>query len=115
MYELKFFDNECSSENFVLANDKSDIKIQFNLNLLSEYDILSKMLDLKTTRLIQFKEILDKKVSLYSKYIEYDEKIEKNYYIFLEKNRLLNEAIYNRNIINNIIKKRDEKYIVPVV
>ena len=114
MFDLKFFDNECDSENFILVNDELDIKIQFNLNLISEYDILSKMLDLETDRLIQFKNIIDSKVLLYSKFIKYDKLIEDNYYVFLEKNRLLNEAIYSKNIIDNIITKREEKYIVPV-
>jgi hypothetical protein len=33
----------------------------------------------------------------------------------LRKSRTLTELLYNKNIIENILKKRDEKYIVPVL
>jgi len=72
------------------------------------------MLDLKTNRLIQLKNILNKKILANSKFAKYDKNVEKNYYVFLKKNRFLNEAIYNKNIINNILEKRNEKYLVPV-
>ncbi len=115
MFQLKFFDNECKNENFILVNNKNEIKANFKLNLISEYFILSKMLDLDNSRLSKIKKSVDKKVLEYSDFIKYDKKIESSYYTFLEKNRLLNEFIYNRNIIDNIIKKRSEKYVVPVL
>ena len=114
-YEIKFFDNDCDKSNFILVNDKSEIKISFKLNLITEFNILSKLLDIKTTRLVQLKNTLNKKIVYYSDYKKYDKDIEENYYVFLVKNRLLNESIYNRNLIDNIITKREEKYSVPVI
>ena len=58
MFELKFFDNDCTNENFILVNDKEDIKSHFTLNIVSEYNAFSKLLDLKTTRLVQLKNVL---------------------------------------------------------
>ena len=115
MFELKFFDNDCKNENFILVNKENEIKSHFKLNIVSEYDALSKLLDLKTTRLTQFKTVLNKKIKTYSKYEKYDRKIEKNFYVFLGKNRVLQEIIYNRNLIESILEKRNEKYIVPII
>ena len=115
MFDLKFFGTNCDNDNFILVNDKNEIKYQFKLNVITEYEALSSLLDLKSTRLVQFKNILNNKISKYHKYVRYDNIIEPNYYTFLEKNRILNESIYNRNLLSNILVKRDEKYIVPVL
>ncbi|MCD5385396.1 M23 family metallopeptidase, partial [Candidatus Gracilibacteria bacterium] len=79
-----------------------------------EYDVLSNLLDMKTDRLIKFKDILQSRVNKYSKYSKYNRDIDKNNYKYLRNNRLLKEAIYNLNLINNIIEKRSEKYLVPL-
>ncbi|MFK7779528.1 MAG: M23 family metallopeptidase [Candidatus Gracilibacteria bacterium] len=115
MFDLKFFDNNCTNSNFILVDENSEIKSKFTLNLVKENDLLSKLFDLKTTRLVQLKNILDKKVLTNSKYDKYDKEVEENYYTYLEKNRSLKEAIYSLGIITNIIEKRQEKYIVPVL
>jgi hypothetical protein len=115
MFDLKFFDNKCNSEEFILINSKDEIKSKFNLKLVTKYSILDKMLDFKTDYLVKLKNILEEKKSKYSKYEIYDRKIESNYYLYLEKNRILNETEYNLNIINNIINGRNEKYIVPLL
>ena len=60
------------------------------------------------------KNILNKKIVYYSDYTKYTKDIEENYYVYLVKNRILNEAIYNRNLIDNILKHRAEKYSIPV-
>jgi len=85
------------------------------LNLIKQYNVLSKLYDTKTERLIELKTILEKKIFLYSKYDKYNKHVENNYYVYLEKNRILRETIYNRDILENIIKNRNEKYIVPVI
>jgi len=115
IFDLKFFDNECVSEELFLVNEKNEVSYRFNLKLVNEYWILSKMLDLNTTHLNKLIGVLDEKISKYSKYLKYDNDIEKNYYIFLKNQRVLNEAIYNKNIIERIIKARWKKYIVPIV
>jgi hypothetical protein len=114
LFDLKFFDNKCNNNNFILLDEKSEIILKFSLNIVKNYDIFSKLYDIETSHLIQLKNMLDNKISLYSKYEKYDNSIVENYYIYLEKNRILNEAIYNQAIISNIIEKRKEKYIVPV-
>lgn len=114
LFDLKFFDNKCNDNNFALLDENSETTLKFTLNIVKNYDIFSKLYDIETPRLIQLKNILDDKISLYSKYEKYDNTVIENYYIYLEKNRILNEAIYNQAIINNIIEKRKEKYLVPV-
>lgn len=114
MFDLKFFDNKCEKENFVLVDSNDEVKLNFKLNLLSEYDIYTKLLDLDSDKLARLKQILNKKIQSYKQFQKYDSTIEKNYYIFLEKNRILSETIYNRDLIDKILEKRSEKYIVPV-
>jgi hypothetical protein len=114
MFDLKILDNKCSSNKFILSNDKREVKAFFRLNLITEFDILSKFIDLDTKTLVRFKNSLDKKIVLYSSYSEYNKQVEENYYTFLKKKRLLNQSIYTKGLIDNIIKSRDEKYIVPV-
>ena len=114
MYDIKFFDNECDKPNFVLVNDESEIKTFFKLNLITEFDLLSNLLDVKSTRLVQLKNILNKKILYYSDYQKYDKNIEENYYVYIVKNRILKESIYNRNLIDKILKQREEKYAIPV-
>jgi hypothetical protein len=97
-----------------LVNEKNEIEKSFTLNIVKEYNALSNLLDMKTSKLVSFQNTLNKKVNLYSKFEEYNPVIEENYYKFLEKNRILNESIYNADLVNNIIKKRNEKYIIPV-
>lgn len=114
MFDLKFFDNDCNSEKFNLTNDKNEIASSFKLKFVTEYWALSKMLDLNNARLIQLKNVLNKKILSYSKYEKYNRNIENNYYIFLENNRILDETIYNLNFINNILSFRDKKYAIAV-
>ena len=114
MFDLKFFDNDCENQNFVLVDSKNEIKASFKLNLLTEYKIISKMLDLPTDELSHLKLGLNRKIELLSKYTTYDEAVNKDYYDFLQKNRALKEWTYTLNIIKNILTKRSEKYIVPV-
>lgn len=114
LFEIKFFNNKCDNNNLVLVNEKNEIEKSFTLNIVKEYNALSNLLDMKTSKLVSFQNTLNKKVKLYSKFEEYNPVIEENYYKFLEKNRILNESIYNADLVNNIIKKRNEKYIIPV-
>lgn len=114
MFDVKFFDNKCNNKNFILVNNKNEIITQFNLNFITEVEIYSKMLDLSDIRLTQFLNVLNKKINEYNKYSVYNQKIENNYYVFLEKNRILDETIYKRDLINNILEKRKNKYIIAV-
>ncbi|MDP2089992.1 MAG: M23 family metallopeptidase [Candidatus Gracilibacteria bacterium] len=114
MFDLKFLDNKCKNNNFVLVDEKNIIKLQFTINIISEYNILSVMLDLKDEQLSRFQASLNRKINSLSKFSSYDKSIEENYYIYLSNNRSLQEAIYNQGVVSNIISKRSQKYIVPV-
>ncbi|MDP3380682.1 MAG: hypothetical protein Q8S84_04080 [bacterium] len=93
---MKFLDNKCKNNNFVLVDEKNIIKLQFTINIISEYNILSVMLDLKDEQLSRFQASLNRKINSLSKFSSYDKSIEENYYIYLSNNRSLQEAIYNQ-------------------
>lgn len=115
VFDLKFFDSSCEDDNFALVNKTWEEIFNFELNVVSEYTILSTLLDLSTDKLEQLYKVLDDKVIKYSDYVKYDPNSDINYYDFLLKNRALNEALYNKNIVKNILEKRSEKYIIPVL
>lgn len=114
MFEIKFFDNKCSSESFVLVNENNEIMSRFQLQMVTEYGALSKMLDLDTPYLQNLEAVLDEKIEKFTSFSKYDRSIEPNYYNYLKWNRVLAETQYNKSLIQNIIAKRDEKYAVPV-
>ena len=114
LFEIKYFNNSCDDDELILVDEKWNIVYKFSFNIVKEYDVLSNLLDMKTDRLIKFKDILQSRVNKYSKYSKYNRDIDKNNYKYLRNNRLLKEAIYNLNLINNIIEKRSEKYLVPL-
>ncbi len=114
LYEIKFFNNNCESNDLILVNENNEIENKFSINIVKEYNALSNLLDIKTDKLLEYKKILENKVKLYSWYLKYNPIIEKNYYKYLHRNRLYKESIYNLNLLNNIIEKRSEKYLVPL-
>ena len=115
LFELKIFENKCNWKNFKLISDNGKEKINFNLKLINEYDLYSNFIDIKSNYLLDINKKINKKIEKNSKFIKYNEKIEKNYFSFLKKNRKLNEFIYNKNLIENILEKRWEKYLVPIL
>lgn len=104
LFELKVFNKDCNSNNFYLINNKNEKIFDFKLNLISNYDLISKLIDLKYTHLVRLKNNLDKKISNFSK----------DNSNILDKSRKLDEMIYNRDIINGIIEKRKNKYLIPI-
>ncbi len=115
MFDIKFFNNKCDDSNLTLINDIWEVEKQFKLNIVREYNALYNLLDVKTPNLLSFYEILRKKGDLYKDYDKYNPEIEKNYYKFLKKNRILKESLYNEKLVKNILDKRNEKYLVPLL
>ncbi len=114
MFDLKLFWDKCDNNNFILVDDKDEIVSRFSFNLIKEYDLLSNLLDLSTPELFNLKNALDSKYDSYLQYKDYDKQRDLDFYVFLKNNRIYNEAYYNKHILDNIIEKRNEKYIVPV-
>lgn len=104
LFELKVFDKECKSKNFYLSNSKNENIFSFELNIISNFDLLSILIDLDDKTLIRIKNNLDKKIKNFS--IGNTNK--------LDKTRSLNEMVYNRDIVNYIIEQRKSKYIIPI-
>ncbi|MBW7954633.1 M23 family metallopeptidase [Candidatus Gracilibacteria bacterium] len=115
IFLLNFLDDKCSNNNFYLKDKENNIisNTSFELNLINDFDLYNKYTDYSTKDLEKILFELDKKqdsLKLYSKV-----KINSLNINFLKKNRLYLEYIYNINIIKNIIKKREDKYLIPVV
>ncbi len=112
-FKLSFLE-KCSDKNFTLTDYRNKIKLDLKLNFISEYRLLSVFLDINTKHLVRLKNALNKKIENYSKYRVYNRNIEKDYTVFLKKNKVLKETQYFKQTIDNIIRARDEKYMVPV-
>lgn len=115
IFLLNFLDDKCSNNNFYLKDKENNIisNTNFELNLINDFDLYNKYSDYSTKDLEKILFELDKKqdsLKLYSKV-----KINSLNINFLKKNRLYLEYVYNINIIKNIIKKREDKYLIPVV
>ena len=115
LFDLKVLDNNCRDRYVFLKDDTGEVIAQVKLNIKSEYRLLSGFLDYSTPKLETFRNALDNRVLELWKYREYSKDLWIDYYAFLEKNRVLQEVVYTRNIIHSILEGRALKYSIPVV
>lgn len=114
-FNIKYFNNNCN-DNFVYLKDlENNNVLTIKFNIISEYKFYSTFLDYKTSKLEKIYNALESKkntLTIYSQ--EYKNNIHKSYYDYLINNRVLNELIYNINIVKNILDSRLLKYLIPV-
>ena len=67
LFEINFSESKCLNKNISLIDNKNNLLYTTNFNILSDYDIYSKLLDYKTEKLLLLKYRLDKKLSKYLK------------------------------------------------
>lgn len=113
IFDLKILDNNCNDNVFYLENKNKERIFDFNFNIISEYRLYSELLDNETKKLEEVKWLLDQRKQTLLKYNEY-KNLNISYNEFLKKNRLLNEVVYNSNIIKLILDWRNKKYLIPV-
>lgn len=114
LFELNVLSNDCENENFVLVNENNEEKYSLKFNIISDLKIISKIIDLKTEYINTIQEESTKKTQNYSIYKNYNKDIESNYLKYYKNNRIYKESLYTKNIIDNILQKRKEKYLIPV-
>ena len=114
LFEIELLDGSCVDKNISLVNDKNELLYTNYFNVLSEYEIYSKLLDYSTKRLLLLKSNLNNKIDKYLKYWEFSKELNIDYFWYLKKKRILYELKYNQEIVDNIVKWRDKKYIIPV-
>ena len=115
LFEVKFLKNKCLDKKISFVNTKNKSVYSSSINVLSEYDIYSKLLDYDTGKLLILKNNLEEKLKKYLIYEKIPKKIDSKYFWFIKKNRKLNELKYNYEIVNNILKWRESKYTIPVI
>ena len=114
LYEVKFLDSKCYSKRISLLDENNEEILSHKFKVLSAYDIYSQILDYDDATLEKLLWQLEKQISKFSKYYSYKKDSGIAYNSFLKKNRKLEELIYNRNIIYDVLEKRKQKYLVPI-
>lgn len=114
VFDLKLVDKTCDKSRidvyFYLWN--SFIKTRFNL--ITTKDYFNQFLDLNDSSLEKVILKLNKNITKLKKYEDYTLNSGIDYLDFLKKNRQLEEIKYTKNLIENILLKRKEKYKIPV-
>jgi len=114
-FTVKVFDNYCDVSSLFLTNEENVDILSFKMNLISEYSIYSLLIDYNTEKLTKLDKSLELKKNKYIKYnVKYNKSNFKSYYDYLINNRLLNEILYNSNVVKNILESRKQKYLIPV-
>ncbi|QFR39713.1 M23 family metallopeptidase [Candidatus Gracilibacteria bacterium 28_42_T64] len=115
LFELQYLDNTCRDNKISFRDEENEIIFMTSLNIHSELSIYQKLLDLNDEKLQAFHSILKNKINIFSQYKTYSKDLGISHYSFLKKKRTLKELIYTYSVVNNIVEKRTEKYIVPIV
>ena len=111
VFELKYFADLNCDDTMIYLNDGEENFYYFNVNILSESQVISKFIDYNDTILSDSFESLESKIKRFLKYEDISTTSSSS---FIAKNRTLKELEYTKEIVGNIITKRSEKYSVPV-
>lgn len=114
-FSLKILDKNCYNENFYLSDEKWNIltNTYFKLNLIKDFDLYNRFTDCNDDLLSKLnKKFLSEKnkfqlfASINNSNLNFD---------FIKKSRYYNEVEYNNEKIEEIIIKRQNKYLVPIL
>lgn len=115
--DLYFFEfsviKNCLDWNFYLKDDKNVLyQTKFKINLFSKFKLIDIFTDYSTSSLLNLQEKINSQKSkfLFASVDNLDKNID-----FIQKLRYLKELEYKENIINHIIEKRKDKYVIPVL
>lgn len=112
-FEFKVIKN-CLNKNFYLKNDnKILIQTRFEVNLFTKWKIVDTLTDYTTVLLLKLQKKIALEKNRFSLFASIDN-TNKNI-DFIQKARYLKELEYKEEIINHIIKKRQDKYNIPVL
>lgn len=107
-FDLKYF-SDCNDGNIKLVNDKWETIYVGELEIMTEYHLYDKFIDYNSENLQNIQLYLSNKI------IELKNKKVSNNVLLREKEkRELKEAIFIQKFLENILKQRAEKYLVPV-
>ncbi len=115
LYEFKINDKNCTNSEFYIQTWSWIIyNSNFKLNLISNFNILSVFIDYSSWELQNFKKTLDLQNSKLNIFTNFSWSVENDNYWFLKKKRLFEELKYKTYIVEDILNKRKNKYIIPV-
>jgi len=84
------------------------------LNIENKNKIFELLIDYSSDDLNLLKLKLENKIKKYSIYNDFKKTSKINYFNLLKRKRLLNELIYKKDILVNILNRRMYKYANPV-
>lgn len=114
VFNIKYLKNECKDYRIILINNLWYVWYNFRLNFIKKIDLYKRFIDYSDKDLKHISMYYYNKIKSIKKYNRFNFKIEKNYYKYLIKNKLLKEYMYNFQLIKDILIKRKSKYQIPV-
>lgn len=109
LFKVKYLDDNCSNSNISLINEKEEIIRTEKINIFSKSKIYNIFLDYKTSDLKEFNKTLNNKLR---KLLENKSKKPK---LKIKIERKIKEINYIKWIIEHILLKREENYVMPVL
>jgi len=107
--------NDCKNGNIVVSIDGEVYgKSVGQLELVSDYDLISRFIDYSSDDLRAIENTLKSKVEKNSIYKNYNGEDFIKYYSLLSGQRLYKEDLYTLRIVEKILTSREQKYISPV-
>jgi len=114
-FSLKYLDNKCGNKNIILKYDGSYLlNTASKLNIVRKGDIFSLLTDYPTNNLQKLSRSLKKNIKKYGLYEKLNSKEVGKYVKYIKRQRKFKESIYQSDILNDILKGRNKKYVSPI-
>ena len=107
-FELKYF-NECGDKKISIINENKTELYSTELEIVSEYNLYEKFVDQSNESIQDIQSFLSQKILQLSKM-----ELSSNVLTRLKQQRTLKETQFLQNFLQNLLKQRSEKYLVPV-
>lgn len=109
LFEVKYLDDNCDDGNISLVSEEKEVVRNEKINIFSKSKIYNIFLDYNTSDLEKFNMILNNKLE------ELVNNKTKNRKFKIRKDRKVQEINYIKWIIEHILLKREENYVMPVL
>ncbi|MDD3145454.1 MAG: M23 family metallopeptidase [Candidatus Gracilibacteria bacterium] len=109
LFEVKYLDDNCDDGNISLVSEEKEVVRNEKINIFSKSKIYNIFLDYNTSDLEKFNMILNNKLE------ELVNNKTKNRKFKIRKDRKVQEINYIKGIIEHILLKREENYVMPVL
>ncbi|MDD2907862.1 MAG: M23 family metallopeptidase [Candidatus Gracilibacteria bacterium] len=114
VFELFLADEKCDKKTINAVFSKGDLLLNASFNLTTPGNLYNTYLDFSSEKLEKYLKSIEVGITKLSSYSSYNKTIHKDKYDFLDKNRNLQELMYMKTFISDILSKRNLKYAVPI-